>query len=356
MSHLNGQTLKDLGEFHLISNVIIPTLKDITVEKGLGDDVAYVPVPGMPGYLAITCDVGPKPLVWSLGEESLWSWGWYCVACNVSDLASAGAKPIAFTSSVEAPNDLQALSFQNLFEGMAAACKAMSIPNAGGNIRMAPRLAAHGTAIGWVNSKTLLTREGCKNGDTIVVIGKTGDFVTAYLKARYNGFNSLNDNEKDVLIKPKTQLVEMFALHQAGFIRAASDNSDGLLGTFMNLAESSKCSIKLELDNLKIPNSIKNIAKIEKIDPLNILFMWGDWQVVAAIPEELEEKFKIYASEKNISYTIFGKAKKGEPGVYAKIESKTKKMKILRNENFIQDSYNKSIESHLNYMLKTSLF
>ena len=353
---VKDQILENLGEFRLLNEIVIPVLSSVAVGKGLGDDVSYIPVRNGEEYLAITCDVGPKPLIWSLGEESFWSWGWYCVACNVSDLASAGAEPLAFTSSVEAPNTMPTSAFREFFEGMAAACRELSIPNAGGNIRTAPRFACHGTAIGLVDKGRLVTRNGCQPGDVIVVIGESGLFTATYLKARSTGFTSLGEEDKNVLLRPNTQIRQMTKLRKAGFVRAASDNSDGLLGTFLNIAERSNCTIEVDLDNLYIPETVRDVAKNEGVNPLNLVFMWGDWQVVVAIPPNIVDSFKAFASREGITYSLFGRAVVGPPSVYGVCGSKSILMNIFRNENFLSSSYNVSVEDHIDYMLHAPLF
>lgn len=353
---MEDQVLENYGEFRLLNEIVIPTLSGVAAGKGLGDDVSYVPLSDSEEYLAITCDVGPKPLIWALGEESFWSWGWYCVASNVSDLASAGAEPLAFTSSVEAPSNMPTSAFRDFFEGMASACRKLCMPNAGGNIRAAPRFACHGTAIGWVRKGALLTRDGCHPGDLIVGIGESGRFATAYLKARAMGFASLREEDKNVLLCPKTQIREMVKLRQAGLAHAASDNSDGLLGTFFNIAERSNCAIELDFDNLDIPNAVRDIAKDQGLNPWNLVFMWGDWQVVVAIPPDLVGNFEAFATREGIAYTFFGRAIVGPPGVYGVRNSQSKPMNILRNENFLPNSYNASMKDHIEYMLHAPLF
>src|SRR5580700_6482300 len=97
--------LSDWGEFRLINEIILPILGPSTGSHAAGDDCAYFSAPA--GSFAVTSDVGPKPLVWQIGHESYFTWGWYAVAINASDIASAGAEPLAFTSSVEAPSSMR---------------------------------------------------------------------------------------------------------------------------------------------------------------------------------------------------------------------------------------------------------
>ena len=177
---MTADRLRDWGEFRLLREVIFPALHGVSVPHGLGDDVGYVSFPGLRGQLVVTSDAGPRPLAFDLIDNPFWSWGWYAVLANVSDLASAGATPVAFTSSVEAPDDMPVSDFRSAFEGMAAACHEFGIPNAGGNIKTGPRFCCHGTAIGAVPSGSALTRRGCRPGDAIVAIGECGRFIACY--------------------------------------------------------------------------------------------------------------------------------------------------------------------------------
>src|SRR6266852_2901517 len=237
-------TLGEWGEFRLISEILIPTLEGSGASLSLGDDCSYLPIPGTQQCLVITCDAAPEPLVWTMGAESYFTFGWYSVVINASDLAAAGAKPLGITSSVEAPSSLGVEQFRDFFSGMAAACKAFELQNAGGNIRQAPRFECHGMAVGMTSTKVpLLTRKGCLPGDLLVAVGESGRFISAYLKARRFGIDALEQREHDALFLPKPQLREMIILKEAGLLHASSDNSDGVLGALWNIAERSNCGI-----------------------------------------------------------------------------------------------------------------
>src|ERR1043166_1576597 len=138
--------LSDIGEFDLISKVILPMLADQRLYSPLGNDCSYVELPDRENLLVITTDATPKPLAWNLGYQSYEMWGWYSVLINVSDLAAAGASPLAFTSSIEASPDMPVHEFRNFLRGLKSASEQMAISNAGGNVRAAPRFESHGTA------------------------------------------------------------------------------------------------------------------------------------------------------------------------------------------------------------------
>src|ERR1700719_2583098 len=91
-------TLQEFGEFRLINEVILPTFRNGAVH---GDDCSFVPIDKEGTYLALTADAAPRPLIWELGHQSFFTWGWYSVLINASDLAAAGADPVSFLSSVK---------------------------------------------------------------------------------------------------------------------------------------------------------------------------------------------------------------------------------------------------------------
>lgn len=351
----NVERLDDWGEFRLISDLVIPIFQNKGVAKSLGDDCGFLPL-SVHGHLAVTTDYGPRPLVWELGHTSYWTWGWLAVVINASDLAAAGAKPIGFTSSVEAPPSMAIDDLRNFFDGMATACQEFAIPNLGGNIRAAPHFECHGTAFGLVEHKHPLTRSGCRPGDIIVAIGECGRFISAYLHAKQNGLGNIAEDEKERLLMPRPRLLEMAMLHQADVLTAASDNSDGVLGAIWNIAERSVCGMELELEEDSISSSVRKVARENKLNPWNLALCWGDWQVIVAVAKDSLQAFKQIATDCKIEHTLLGKAVEGPPKLYGMVDGRRIHLKVLRNENFAKTSYNKNVQEHLSHMLHDSIF
>ena len=353
---MNGETLQDWGEFRLINEIVLPILSSTSLSAPLGSDCAYVPIPKNSDSLVVTCDAGPKPLAWDLDYKSFWSWGWYSVIINASDLAAAGAKPLAFTSSVEAPASMPVQDFRDFFEGISNACQELDIPNAGGNIRAAPRFECHGTAIGTIQGGNLLTRSNCKPGDSIVVIGECGRFIAAYLKAKEEGIDSLPEEDWKRIVRPWPRLREMSILQKSDFINASTDNSDGILGALWNIAERSNCAIEVDMNDEFLPAPVCSAADMIKTDPWNLMFFWGDWQVVIAVAKDALVQFKTIAAKEEIQYSVIGRATEESSALYGNHAGKRKRLNLLRNENFISLSFNSNLQDHLKSMLYAPLF
>ena len=122
--------LYDLGERQLVDQVI---RKHCSVA---GDDCAFLHLPG--SRLAITTDPVPEPAAFVLAGDPDPYWkGWLLVTINASDLAAAGADPLGFVASVEAPPDTSVEELDRLLQGIEDACVTEKIEYVGGNLREA---------------------------------------------------------------------------------------------------------------------------------------------------------------------------------------------------------------------------
>lgn len=353
---MSSATLADLGEFELLRTVVLPILTGASKVSKLGDDCAFVELPSEKNDLVVTTDVAPRPLVWRLGHESYRTWGWYAVVVNISDLASAGAMPLVISTSVEAPPDMAVEDFREFFIGIAEASKEHGVANAGGNIRTAEKFACHGTALGLVSKGDGIGRDTARPGDLVVAIGNCGEFAAAYLVAKVDGLKTLSKEEWDVLCRPKAYIKEMSLLLRSGVLRAASDNSDGVLGAIWNIAEGSNCAIEIVMDNNTLSRRVLEVAQRFGYDPWNLAMFWGDWQVVAIIASEKQVEFEELRKRLKTRTRYLGRVLSGQPAIIGKQNGRKRRLKILRNENFIPSSFNVDVMTNVEYMLTSSLW
>jgi thiamine-monophosphate kinase len=347
-----GLTLADVGEFALINDVILPTLAPVAVGSEQGDDCSFLTIPSP--HIAVTCDVGPRPVAWSLGLRSYWSWGWHTVIINISDLATTGARPLAITTSLEAPASFLVEDIREFFDGIVAACKRFGLQTAGGNIRAAPRFEVHATALGALQDGGHIGRHGCRPGHYLFAIGEMGQLISALIKGSHCGLDALEGRERDALLRPTARTEEMQCLRH--LVQAASDSSDGVLGALWNIAERSRCGIELHLDTSVVPETVVAAAQLEKVDPWNLMFFWGDWQIIVAVAETDMETFHHIARQEGIPVTELGRATASDPALRARILGQSRRVRLLRNENFRPGSFNAGTDEHITTMLHSSLF
>ena len=347
--------LYEIGEFNLLNTIVIPKLSYDTDIIFLGDDCSFINLPTQYNKLVITSDTAPRPLVWHLGDKSYYTWGWYSVIVNASDLATSGADPLAFTSMVDAHQNMYISDFEMFFEGMRDAMLAHNLLSAGGNIRAAPNFGCHCTAIGTIPDDFTITRKSAKPGDYIFSLGNNGEFAASYILAKYYGLNNLSDEDINVLYYPYIFLKDMSLLREKRIVHSASDNSDGLLGALWNIAESSDCTIKLENFEHFVSSKVKDVALRFNYNPVNLSIFWGDWQIVAVVSSDMLELFYQLIPVLNSPINYIGKIVDGPANIISNIYGYNTNVNILRSENFSSSSFNDDIFSNIESMLTASV-
>ena len=356
-------TLEDYGELRLIEEVVLPLAREYDVTTTVGDDCAIVSASGP--MLAVTADVGPTPLVWSLPgyERDLEAAGWLSVVVSASDIATAGARPLCATNCIDAPPNLLIEDLVCFLRGYFRACSEFGFRNGGGDLRQGPRLSIRVFAVGVCDDSYCIGRSGANEGDHLIVIGPTGEFMATYLAAaeQVNGTGSatelLSPSAEETLRFPRPKLIEMMTLHNEELVVAASDTSDGLLGAIDNLARASQCGFEMALSKEFLPNAIRDSASDAMLDPWNIFFAWGDWSVAAIVRSEDYARFSAVCRDSSIQYLPIGRATSGSGRLTARIDNRDLVEVIpIRNENFVSRGFNAGLEGHLDYILGTSLF
>jgi thiamine-monophosphate kinase len=123
-----------------------------------------------------------------------------------------------------------------------------------------------------------------------------------------------------------------------------------------NIGEKSHCYFHLNFDEIELPAHILECAQANGINPWNLFLFWGDWQVIITIGPNDLPALKGLCIEHSIAYTVLGTAGKGDTALSCTYQGESKKLCLLRNENFSRLSYNQNIKNHLDYLLKSNLF
>lgn len=355
-------TLQDIGELRLIDEIILPLARKYGTENQLGDDCSFVDITN--GVLAVTADVGPRPLVQSLKYyvDDFEAAGWHAVVTTASDVASAGALPLFLTNCVDAPPDLPVTTIQRFMEGYFSACSTFGFRNAGGDVRQGPTLAARVFGAGKVQHDKRIGRFGVEKGDHLVVVGYAGRFMATYLLARSNDASvilptgELLPEAASILRFPEPQLRSMAKLAERRLITAASDSSDGLLGAIDNISRASRCGFELNLEKSLLSSEVVSAAAISGYNPWNIFFCWGDWSVACTVKPSDFEEFEKVCAEEEIKWNYLGHATLDPGQLTAKHNNIETPIIPIRNENFVNRGFNAGLQQHLDHMLLTNLF
>jgi thiamine-monophosphate kinase len=301
--------------------------------------------------LIITTDPVPEPAAKLLGGDPDPYWmGWLLVIINASDLAAAGANPVAFLAAVEASPTMSVDDFERFLLGISEACVAEGLEYVGGNLREGSKLAAVGTAVGRCRLGRALRRSGGREGDVIVSVGSGGIFWRDALIVKNGG--TLPSKDLSPLFRPRSQLQTMGLLTQEGVIAAAIDNSDGLLPTLAQLAAANSLGVRLDLARLPVPDRASELG----IDPVRLWLGWGDWNVIAAVhPDALERAINV-AIDAGTVVTPIGELVAGQSVVVLTRGSATRVASRLESERFAKDSWFASgIQGYIDLLLSVDL-
>lgn len=279
--------LSDLGERKIIET-IIPKYCD----KAVGDDCAIVEAPS--SKFATTIDPVPNPASNVLGSDPDLYWmGWLLVTISASDLAAAGAAPVAFLAALELIKDLEVERFERLLEGIRDSCHRQGLRYVGGNLKEridrtgTSPVHAVGTAIGSIQHGRELTRHGAKPGDSIIIIGHAGRFWADGLYVQSGG---QLEKRNSPVFAPISQLPYMHELVDGSGITASIDNSDGLLPSVEQLCKSSGIGAFIDLELLRKESSRYLHSSQSVSEPERLAFGWGDWNVVLAVaPNQVDD-------------------------------------------------------------------
>ena len=140
---------------------------------GRGDDCAVLR-PG--GPLAVTCDVFVEDVHFRRRYFSAADIGHKALAVNLSDVASAGARPTGFMLGLTLTGREDETWLHGLAEGMAALARRWGVGLAGGDLARATGLHLCVTAWGELPADLVhgLRRARAREGDVVFMLGSLG--------------------------------------------------------------------------------------------------------------------------------------------------------------------------------------
>jgi len=237
--------LSELGELGLLAE-----LEQRGLATGIEDDAAE-----LGEGLVVTQDALVEGVHFRLDWTSHRELGFRAAAVNLSDLAAAGAEPLALLVTLAAPPETELDDVLELYAGLNEA----GVRVAGGDTTSAPQLTLAVTAVG--RSSRVPGRSGARPGDLVVVTGPLGAAGAAFREQRH--------------ARPPLRVEEGRRLAEVA--HALTDVSDGLAVDAGHLAARSGCRIELDLE-------LVPLAPGATVDDLGF---GEDYELLAATPDPL---------------------------------------------------------------------
>jgi thiamine-monophosphate kinase len=165
--------MREIGETAFIERVQkhLGTRADVLV--GPGDDCAVVRAGDR--TLLITCDLSMEDVHFRRGVVPPREIGWKAATSGLSDIAAMGGVPLFMVTSVAAPANTDAVEFEEICAGMAAAAESCGAALIGGDTaKSSEGIVLDVTVIGEAPGGRYVLRKGARPGDLFAVTGFPG--------------------------------------------------------------------------------------------------------------------------------------------------------------------------------------
>lgn len=311
-----------LGEFELIARHfarhggVAARAYAPGVALGTGDDCALLaPRAGM--QLAVSCDmlVEGRHFLSTVAPERL---GHKALAVNLSDLAAAGAQPLAFTLALAMPrvDDAWLAGFA---DGLYALADAHRCALVGGDTTAGP-LNLCITVFGEVPAGAALLRSGARAGHELWVSHPQGGGIgDARLALEcFRGHVSLEaaafERVRRAMEMPEPRVALGIALR--GIASAAIDVSDGLLGDLGHILRASgkgePLGVTIDVDAL--PASADLAAQSDRWRRICTLTGGDDYELLFTAPQASAEQVRAAARDAGVGVRRIGRIE-AQPGM-----------------------------------------
>ncbi|ALU25438.1 thiamine-phosphate kinase [Myroides odoratimimus] len=321
-----------LGEFGLIEHLTQNfTIENESTTKGIGDDAAVLSFGE--DKVVVSTDLLIEGVHFDLAYSPLKHLGYKAVVVNLSDICAMNAIPTQITVSIAVSNRFPLEALDELYEGIALACKYYKVDLVGGDTTSSQKgLIISVTAIGKAKEEELVYRNGANDNDLLVV---TGDIGSAYM-----GLQILEREKQVFLVNPNSQpdlsiyeyIIERQLKPEARTDikqlladlgvkpTAMIDISDGLSSEIMHICKSSKVGCNLYEEKLPLDPQFMNTCEEFNIDATTMAINGGeDYELLFTIKMEDFDKIK-----GNPNLTVIGHTTQESEGVHLISRANTK--------------------------------
>ncbi|MBL6665437.1 MAG: thiamine-phosphate kinase [Flavobacteriaceae bacterium] len=301
----NTTPISEIGEFGLIDHLTknFSVIHPSTL-KGVGDDAAVLK--HNEGQTVVTTDLLIEGVHFDLSYLPLKHLGYKSVMVNLSDVYAMNAHPTQITVSVAVSNRFPLEALEELYSGIALACKNYKVDLVGGDTSSSTTgLIISITAMGQAKEKKITYRSGAKANDLLVVSGDLGGaYMGLQVLEREKEVFKVNPNNQPDLalysycverqLKPEARKDVIELLEEVKIVpNAMIDISDGLSSEIFHLCKASQVGCDVYEEKLPADPQTLSTAEEFKINSSTALLNGGeDYELLMAIKTEDYEKIK----------------------------------------------------------------
>ena len=284
-------TIGGLGEFTLITRVTSQFPKTDDVILGPGDDAAVVAAPD--GRTVATTDLLVEGRHFKREWSSARDVGHRAVAQNYADVVAMGARPTGLLIGFAAPADLPVAWAEEFTAGVRDECALAGGAVVGGDMVGSDTLTIAVTALGDLEGRAPVRRDGARPGDVVAYTGHLGLSAAGLALLEREA-----DGPEDCLSEHRRPSPPYAAGPEAARLGANAmlDISDGLAQDLGHVCRASGVRIDLESNSLRPKAALLEAVRVlgasegNAVDAARGLMVTGgeDHALAAVFPHEVE--------------------------------------------------------------------
>jgi thiamine-monophosphate kinase len=265
---------------------------DARVLVGVGDDSAFYKIPS--GSIScITTDAFVENTHFSLNYFPLYNIGVKSFVSALSDIAAVGGEPSVAVLSLFLRKGILDRMIDDIYNGINYVAKKYWVNVVGGDTVKSNQLAVVFTIVGEIDKSYITLRSGAKPGDAICVTGYLGGPYVGQMALEQktdvntHGFENIVNRH----LLPEARIVESRKILEKVKVNSMIDISDGLSTDLIHIAEESRVSVHLEVENIPIDDETKRASSFFDLDPVDVALRSGEeYELLFTIPEKEIEK------------------------------------------------------------------
>jgi thiamine-phosphate kinase len=343
--------ISTLGEFGLIKHLtqFFP-VENASTELGVGDDAAIINAEGK--KVLVSTDMFTEGVHFNLGYTPLKHLGYKVVVAGISDIAAMNAVPTQIMISVAVSNRFPVEALEEIYAGVQLACRRYKVDLVGGDTTSSQAgLVINVTAVGLESSEKIISRNGAKPNDLLVVTGDLGGaYMGLQILEREHSVYLKNPNMQPEMegydyilerqLKPEARTDIKGILEELG-VKPTSmiDVSDGLASEVLHLSDKSKVGFRIYEEKIPMDELTISTADEFNLNPVMTALNGGeDYELLFTISQSDFDKIK-----NNPDFTIIGYAVEEEQGNYL----------VLRGSNELAELTAQGWDAYLKSKKKT---
>jgi hydrogenase expression/formation protein HypE len=245
----------------------------VIVGPRVGEDAAVLDMGDR--YLVATAD----PITFATDEA-----GWYALHVNANDLAVRGARPLWFLATVLLPEGgASEAAVERLFADVGVACAELGVALIGGHTEVTaglPRAIVSGCMLGEVEKDGLVTTEGARPGDILLLtkgVPLEGAAIIARERAaeaeRRGVAGPVVKRARDFLRRPGISVVpEARAACGVARVHAMHDPTEGGVATACwELAQAGDVGVRVDRERIPLLAEGRALCEAFGLDPLGTI-------------------------------------------------------------------------------------